>query len=284
MNSEDIVGRYVRVDGTRVHYDELGEGTPIVLIHTLFACSLEYTRLMPLLAERGFHAIAPDLPGNSRSYPPGWRPLESPREVSDFLLRFIETVCGDERPAVAGCSIGANLTIDLVARNSSRLLAGVAFEGAVYTPTVASLDDFPLPAHLPSWHDWMERCALESLGRDAPPELVEELRWQHRFTGHVNGMLQTRCWTHHDLRGQVGEISCPLLVLAGEEDFYVPSALLEHTKREIPACEVRVIEGVGHYPIIEDPELVADLLAEWVRHGRVLDSPRLQPLPVAAPA
>jgi len=67
--TEDIRGHYVKVNGTRTFYDEIGDGYPIVCVHTAGACSLEYTYLLPLLAERGFHAYALDLPGHSRSYP-----------------------------------------------------------------------------------------------------------------------------------------------------------------------------------------------------------------------
>ncbi len=63
--TEDIRGHYVKVNGTRTFYDEIGDGYPIVCVHTAGACSLEYTYILPLLAERGFHAYALDLPGHS---------------------------------------------------------------------------------------------------------------------------------------------------------------------------------------------------------------------------
>jgi hypothetical protein len=39
-STEDIRGRYVKVNGTRVFYDEIGEGCPIVCVHTAGACLL----------------------------------------------------------------------------------------------------------------------------------------------------------------------------------------------------------------------------------------------------
>lgn len=264
MSTEDIVGRYIRVNGTRVHYDELGEGIPIILIHTLHSCSLEYSHLLPILAARGFHAIAPDLPGNSRSYPPNWTPIDSAHDMAEFLWAFATAVCNGKKPVIAGCSIGGNITIDLVAHHSEDILAAIAMEGGIYTPTVAPLDEFLLPSWLPSWQDWIERCASDSLNRNASRELVNELIWQHRFTSHHNGMPQARCWTHHDLRGKVGQIACPLLVLAGSEDFYVPREILELTQREIPQCTTRILDGIGHYPMLENPTLIAEIITEFV--------------------
>ena len=66
---EDIRGHYVKVGGTRTFYDEIGEGQPIVCVHTAGASSLEYQYILPLFAKHGFHAFALDLPGHSRSYP-----------------------------------------------------------------------------------------------------------------------------------------------------------------------------------------------------------------------
>ena len=39
-STEDIRGHYVKVNGTRIFYDEIGEGYPIVCVHTAGACSL----------------------------------------------------------------------------------------------------------------------------------------------------------------------------------------------------------------------------------------------------
>ena len=52
LTPEDIRGHYVKVKGTRTFYDELGEGQPIVCIHTAGASSLEY-QYLSAVAERG---------------------------------------------------------------------------------------------------------------------------------------------------------------------------------------------------------------------------------------
>lgn len=264
ITTEDIVGRYVMVNGARTHYDELGSGTPLLLIHTLYACSLEWARCMPLLAEHGFHCVAIDLPGNSRSYPPNWTPLKSGREYGDFLAEFITTVFGGSRVVVAGSSIGGNLAVDLALRHSSKLLAAIAFEGAIFTPTVAPLDGISHPASAPGLHDIIERASIESLAPGTDPAIVEELRWQHRFTGNHVGIGQIRVWSDQDLRDHAGPVKCPLLVLYGEHDFYVPPAVAELTRDLIPNCEVRRLPGVGHYPMVEDPQASCRIIADFV--------------------
>jgi pimeloyl-ACP methyl ester carboxylesterase len=109
--TEDIRGHYVKVNSTRTFYDEIGEGYPIVCVHTAGSCSLEYTYLLPLLAERGFHAYALDLPGHFRSYPVNWKPHRTIHEHAEFVRTFANTL-GLKKPVIMGCSIGGDITLD----------------------------------------------------------------------------------------------------------------------------------------------------------------------------
>lgn len=260
-----VTGHYIDVDGTRTHYEELGSGTPIVLIHTLMGCSLQWHQAMPLLAERGYRAIAIDLPGNSRTYPPNLEPINSPHDMAEFVFRFIKTLLPNERPVVSGCSIGGNVSIDLALNHGEELLTTVALEGAVYTPTVGPLHGLEAHSSLPSWQDWAERAILESLGPNVTPDQIEDLRWQHRFISHRAAINQAACWTDQDLRDQAKSVECPLLVTAGEYDFYMPEELLELTAKLIPNCETRYLSGIGHYPHFEAPDDTVEMIDEFVK-------------------
>lgn len=270
MSTTAITGHYIDVNGTRTHYEEMGEGTPVVLIHTLHGCSLQWHQAFPILAEKGYRAIALDLPGNSRTYPPNLTPINHPHDMAEFVFQFIQTLLPGERPIVAGTSIGGNITIDLVLNHGSDFLAAVAMEGGVYTPTVGPLHGLEAHSSLPSWQDWVERCILESLGPNVSEAQREDLRWQHRFTSHRASINEAACWTDQDVRGQAGPVDCPLLVLAGEYDFYLPKELLELTAHLIPNCETRMLPGIGHYPHFEDPELVVTLLDDFVKREAAL--------------
>ncbi|MBI2962940.1 MAG: alpha/beta hydrolase [Deltaproteobacteria bacterium] len=265
---EQITGHYVSVGGTRTFFDEVGSGVPIVCVHTAGSDSREYRYLLPLLAERGLRAIAVDLPGHSRSYPVDWRPAQTIHEHAEFVARFGRAVCG-QRFVVIGCSIGGDITLDLVAHHSDELLAAVAMEGAAWTPTFPDPLEMSRPSWAPGWQDVMERAAISSLARCVPPERVTELRWQHRGSqlaaaGDLSG------WANHDVRGRLGAARCPVLLVVGSEDFWVPVELVEATARELPDGEIAVLEQVGHYPMFEAPERVATLAADFLRRKGIL--------------
>lgn len=265
LTTEDIIGRYVKVDGTRIFYDELGEGTPVVCVHSAGASSLLYQYLLPLLAEKGFRGLAPDLPGRSRSYPVNWEPATTIHEHAESTHKFIKTVCGDEKPVVIGTSIGGNIVVDLLAHHSEDLLAAIPMEGAARTPTFPPSWEALEPSWSPGWQAALELGATATLNKGTPPEKVTELRWIHRTGGHQASMGDANGWATHDVRGQLGDVKCPVLIIGGKEDFFFPEELAYETAREIPHAEVRILDNIGHYPSYEDPELVANMIEEFVQ-------------------
>ena len=265
---EEITGRYVSVGGTRTFFDEIGTGIPIVCVHTAGSDSREYRYLLPLLAKSGMRAIAVDLPGHSRSYPVGWRPAQTIHEHAEFVYQFGRAVC-DQRFVVIGCSIGGDITIDLVANHSDQLLAAVPMEGAAWTPTFPNPVEMSRPSWMPGWQDVMERAAISSLARCVPEERVTELRWQHR--GSQLAAAGDLCgWANHDVRGRLRDARCPVLLVVGREDFWVPVELVQATARELPDCEMEVLDQVGHYPMFEAPERVAALVVKFLRRKGIL--------------
>ncbi len=265
---EEITGHYVSVGGTRTFFDEIGSGTPIICVHTAGSDSREYRYLLPLLARRGLRAIAPDLPGHSRSYPVDWRAARTIHEHAEFVHGFAKAVC-DERPVIMGCSIGGDITLDLVANHSPDLLAAIPMEGAAWTPTFPNPEEMSRPSWMPGWQDVMERAAIGSLARSVPAEKVTELRWQHRGS-QLAAAGDLAGWATHDVRGRLRNARCPVLLVVGVEDFRVPVENVRATAKELPDCELEVLDDVGHYPMFEAPERIAELTDRFLRKKKLL--------------
>lgn len=267
---EDIRGNYIKVNGTRTFYDDIGDGQPLVCVHTAGASSLEYQYILPLYAELGFHAYALDLPGHSRSYPVDWQQHRSIHEHAEFVHAFVQTL-GLDKPVITGCSIGGNITLDYAANHWREMAAGMPMEGLGRSPT------FPTPSHLahpswgPGWQDMLERAAIESLGRNTAPDLVQELRWQHRGA-QLSAVGDLEAWSRHDVLEQLALVECPMLVVRGEDDFWIPKELVDETVAAMPQGEALHLPDIGHYPMFEAPKMIAELTADFCRrHGILLD-------------
>lgn len=268
MNTGELTGRYVNIDGTRTFYDEIGEGTPFIGVHTAGSDSREYQYLLPLLAARGYRAVALDLPGHSRSYPQNWTPTTSLHEHAEFVYRFAQEVFGDEKPVMAGCSIGGCIAFDLVAHHSDAFRAIIPMEGLAFGAAILpNPADLARPSWSTAWKPFLEYAAVDSLGKEtlANPAKVKELWWQHQ-NAHEAGNGDIQGWASHDVRDLLGDAKCPVLVVKGNDDFWLPVELIEQSAQLVgDQAEVKYLDGIGHYPMFEDPEGVADMIDEFVK-------------------
>ena len=70
------------------------------------------------------------------------------------------------------------------------------------------------------------------------------------------GQEQTRLVT-----SELGRIACPTLVVAGDNDYFIPASFSKIIHRAIPGSRYVEIPGGGHIPFIEKPrETVAAVL------------------------
>lgn len=59
----------------------------------------------------------------------------------------------------------------------------------------------------------------------------------------------------------------PVCVIWGEADPYLPAAYAQRQKDYFPRAEVHVLEGLGHWPFVDDPAAVENILVPFLRRG-----------------
>jgi pimeloyl-ACP methyl ester carboxylesterase len=62
---------------------------------------------------------------------------------------------------------------------------------------------------------------------------------------------------------QLGRLACPALVLWGERDPYIPPAFAQAYAAALPDATARVVEGAGHWPWLQSPDLVREV-SSWL--------------------
>src|ERR1700678_2183465 len=85
----DVVHRWVSVNGVRLHYVEAGAGPLIVLLHGFPEFWYAWRLQIPVLAEAGFHVVAPDLRGYNLSAKPSGIRHYRLNVLADDVLGFI---------------------------------------------------------------------------------------------------------------------------------------------------------------------------------------------------
>jgi pimeloyl-ACP methyl ester carboxylesterase len=123
-------GRFVEVDGTRVHYVDHGRGRPIVLVHGAYGGLQDWTATIYDELASDARVIALDRPGH------GWseRPRDftgTPLEQARFLHAFLHTL-GVERPVLAGFSWGGALVAAYALEYPDELAGAVMVNACLY--------------------------------------------------------------------------------------------------------------------------------------------------------
>ena len=73
-----------------------------------------------------------------------------------------------------------------------------------------------------------------------------------------------------DQQSTLRKIKCPTLVLCGEQDTLCPPKRHEFMAELIPYAQLCVIRDAGHLPTLEQPEVVIQVMREWLRQPWVL--------------
>lgn len=77
---------------------------------------------------------------------------------------------------------------------------------------------------------------------------------------------QTAIIARADMRPTLAAITCPTLVLSGDQDNTVPNPLSKEMAEGIRGAKLVILSHCGHLPQSEQPEPTANALVEWLRH------------------
>lgn len=96
--------------------------------------------------------------------------------------------------------------------------------------------------------------------RDKPliKELLPKMVFETGLHGYVNE--QKTIMSRPDSRDLLEKIACPTLVAGGELDKLSTPAIMDDMARQIPNAERIVIKNSGHFPPLENPDAMTEVL------------------------
>jgi pimeloyl-ACP methyl ester carboxylesterase len=80
------------------------------------------------------------------------------------------------------------------------------------------------------------------------------------ITGPVEGVIYRK-----GVEEELAKISCPTLVIVGDEDVATTPAKAAYIQQGIAGAKLETIAGAGHSSCIEKPEEVNRLLKDWLK-------------------
>ncbi len=248
----------VDVDGKKVRTFRTGHGRNLVYLHSGFGEGgpLE---LFHALAAKGFAVTAPLLPGFGGSDPANeWHRIED----VVFFLRRLFVALGVERPVLMGSSLGGWLAAELAIWFPEKV-AGLVLVDAFGL----RVEGHPIFEVFGSPPREVSRRAFPKGGDVVPfvrgvleePDAPDALRLHFFSALEATARIGWNPYLHDPkLLGRLGFVEAPTLVVWGADDGIVP---VEHGRvfsESISGARLEVVEGCGHLPALEAPELLAE--------------------------
>jgi len=261
---EPVTGRYLRLTiGGRPHrlyLEEAGQGIPLLCLHTAGADSRQYRALLNDAEILGrFRVIAFDMPWHGKSSPPaGWQNGEyklTAQAYVETIMAVVDALALDRLVAI-GCSIGGRAVLHLALEQPERFRALIGLESGAHADPYYDLDWL----NRPDVHGG-EMCGAMISGLIAPTA-PEADRWETIWHYMQGGPGVFKGDLHYytsdgDVRARLARIDtrlCPLFLLTGEYDYSCTPDDTRALARQIPGAQVTIMQGLGHFPISEDPQ------------------------------
>lgn len=257
------VGKFVEVDGVRLHYIERGQGQPVVLLHGngTMAQDFDISGVLDLAAEK-YRVIAFDRPGYGYSDRPRstvWGPVAQAELLHRALVKL-----GVERPVVVGHSWGTMVAVALGLEHPQYVASLVLLSGYYY-PTPRLDAALLSPPSLPVIGDLMRFTISPLIGRLIWPAMVRKLfgptdtttRFKEEYPVWMSlRPVQLRASaaeaalmipSAYKLHKRYQELDMPIVILSGGADLQALSKLhSERLHQELPQSELTVVPGNGH--------------------------------------
>jgi pimeloyl-ACP methyl ester carboxylesterase len=268
------------IRGYRVHYLEAGSGSPVLLLHGFAGSCEEWRSTVEFLAHNGYRAIAVDAVGFGKSDKPGDAPY-SFTFFADIYMGLLDEL-GLEQITLVGHSFGGKCALATTIMHPQRIHRLVVVDSEGFIPLPFWMKKSGLVPFLGKVFLWMSRnprifrMQLQGTFYD-PSRITSEMEEQFRAILYDPASSQalvqlSRCYDDHDLertgiRARLGEMSCPTLILWGENDRVFAPSCAEAANREIPGSELVLIPECGHYPHLECPRPFRGALLGFLAKG-----------------
>ena len=233
----------IRVNGVAVEYRQDGEGSDLLLLHSLLTEMSVFDRVVPLLARK--HCVTRvNLPGFGASAPVA---LNTVAEYADHAARALDALSLPPSVDVFGNGFGAFVALELAIRHHQ----------STYASGLDAVLDTAIGRMFPA------------VFQVAHPEVVMARKAALAPADAACFARACLALAALDLRPRLANIGNPTLVMCGALDQTTPPALAREVASAIPGAVYSDIEGSGHCPMLEQPEALVSKMESFISESRV---------------
>jgi 2-hydroxy-6-oxonona-2,4-dienedioate hydrolase len=273
--TEETTSRSVETASGTLHYNEAGNGHPIVMLHGSGPGATGWSNFrgqIAHLADR-YRVIAVDMPGWGESAPATYEERNHPVTAIELL-----DALGIERAALVGNSMGGATALKVAADHPERVshlvTLGSGAPGArLFLPGGGPSEGYKLllaayrDASLEQMQKFVDVFCFDAAFRT--PELAQErseraLAHPEHLRNFVAGIGRPRRGTATE--EEVSRLSVPSLIIHGRDDRVVPYENGLQLCSLIPDSTLVVFNQCGHWAQVEKADAFNRLLDDFVAH------------------
>jgi len=272
--------KFLELHGDRVAYQDAGSGDEtLLLIHGMAGSSETWRAVIPQLS-RKYRVVAPDLLGHGQSAKP-----RGDYSLGAFAvwLRDLLDELHIARATIVGQSLGGGVAMQFVYQHPDycqrlilissgglgpdvgwtlRLLSAPGAE--LILPVIAPRPVLTAGNKLRSWFTAVGIQSPRGAELWSAYSSLSDAETRQAFLRTLRSVV--------DYRGQavsainrlhmVSEL--PIMAIWGDEDRIIPVDHAYSAQEARPASRLEVLEGVGHFPHVERPSQVVDLIDDFI--------------------
>lgn len=259
------IGKFIELDGVRLHYMEKGSGEPILMVHGLGSYSYTWRHNMDELAQQ-FRVLAIDLKGfglSEKPVGPGYSIDSHVKTVLQFLSKL-----NLQRIDYIGSSMGGEIGLRICMEKPEVIKKIILIGSSGYRDKLPVA--IKLLAHLPYKYIVRPLIKRKYLTEDAlfqfvksafynPHAITEEEVRQYLYPVSTQGFEQSfitllREFDFGKRKQEYESIEHQALILAGEKDLVIPHHHSVKLHRALKNSKLITISNSGHFLHEEKPK------------------------------
>ena len=258
-------GTATAADGVSIAYDVRGAGEPtLVFIHG-WCCNRSFWKNQLDAFARDHQVVSLDLPGHGASGSD--RSAWSIRGLGADVQAVVEAA-GSSRVVLVGHSLGGPVALEAARLLPGRVVAVIAIDTLqdvdfVYPPEAVE----QMAARFErDFTGTMTQAVRSMFSETSDPALVEWVMTSSVGANHDAAVAIMRGYTTFDMKQALSEAKVPvrcLNALPRDEEGGVPTNV--ERNRQFGDFDAVMLEGVGHFPMLEQPDSFNEKLREMLK-------------------
>lgn len=263
---------FVNANDIEIYYEIHGEGIPLILVSGFTAHHLEWKEYIPALSKR-YKVILMDNRGAGETDAP--ETSYSIKMMAEDIVGLMDALSIPDAHFL-GHSMGAAIVMQMCIEHHDRVRKAILCGGYAEVPSHAKLQlkttsklfqlDVPFELIFEGILPWLYSESFlknpDNLKRVMHEKMHDPFPQSPAgYLGQLDALLQL------DLKEDLGKIVAKTLVIAGEQDLYIPSFCTHYLMKHIPNAKIAVIKEQGHLFNLEKPQEVMDLTTKFLDHN-----------------